>query len=54
MIGPDYIKMHGQLRLSEETVTAVGDAEKYYKIAGTFIDGNAVGFEIVNNKLKYI
>jgi hypothetical protein len=46
--------MHGQLRLSEETDTTCTLANTYYKIAGTMHDGHAAGFQVVDNKLKYI
>lgn len=53
MIGTGYNKMHGQLRLAAETPTVLTTAGQYYKVSGTFSDGHAKGFEVVNNKLKY-
>lgn len=54
IIGTGYIKMHGQLRLQSETPTVLTNANEYYKVAGTFGDGHSLGFEVTNNKLKYI
>lgn len=53
MIGPGKLCLHGQIRLQSPTDTTLANADEYYKIAGTFINGERCGFEIVDNKLKY-
>jgi len=54
MIGPGCTECHGQLRLSSPADTTCTEKDTFYKIAGTFADGDAYGFEVVDNKLKYI
>jgi len=45
---------HGQLRLESPADTNLSETDTYYKVSGNFIDGDANGFEVVDNKLKYI
>jgi hypothetical protein len=54
MIGPGYRHFHGQRRLESPATTLLATPGQYYKILGTFIDGDANGFVISDNKLKYI
>ena len=54
MIGPGSNLAHGQLRLYEPTDTTLENSGVYQKISGTFIDGSAFSFAIINNKLKYL
>jgi hypothetical protein len=53
MIGPGKLKLHGQLRLSEQTDTVCTLADTWYKISGTMIDGCECGFRVGGNKLTY-
>jgi hypothetical protein len=54
MIGPGHNHQHGQRRLESPASTLLVTPGTYYPINGTFIDGDALGFAIVGNKLKYI
>jgi hypothetical protein len=51
MIGPGNIKAGGQLRILNPANTICVLANEFYKIAGTFEDGETVGFTIAENKI---
>jgi hypothetical protein len=53
MIGPGYKQFYGQLELQAASNTTLTNAGQYYKIAGTFADGFALGFRVASNTLIY-
>lgn len=58
MVAPSNIfynraNCRGRLRLEAEAITSIVNADTYYKIAGTFLDGESRLFEVSENKLTW-